>query len=320
MCTSSLQSARNKALDGGPLSIVVNQAAISPAVIFLACVLAFIGAGAGAGIGSAFALDEGEATKVGGELTRYGEKLAVVRNANAKVLAAAPQALSDLSTAWQRVAAAPSTRGFGAELTFTGIALAALALTAFGVRRATARLRAACGNDPVPARGAAGILGLDALDRIGVAAVAYLLIEFWCDIDTTNDLVAVALLWAFVRWWISLLLVQALLRPRQPQFRLLAMSDATARRPGRGRGAEVGIAGISVMPVPLRAQMPIESAQSSCLYRASSLLGRPAGASDSPPARISRRRGRRTWESCGLRAVSSRSSQSGSLGRSAHCC
>jgi hypothetical protein len=186
-----------------------------------------------------------------------------VRNANAKVLAAAPQALSDLSTAWQRVAAAPSTRGFGAELTFTGIALAALALTAFGVRRATARLRAACGNDPVPARGAAGILGLDALDRIAVAAVAYLLIEFWCDIDTTNDLVAVALLWAFVRWWISLLLVQALLRPRQPQFRLLAMSDATARAISWIAAVVlwIGIAGISVMPVLLRAQMPIESAQ-----------------------------------------------------------
>jgi len=96
-----------------------------------------------------------------------------------------------------------------------------------------------------------------------LAAAAYLLIEVWCDIDTTQDLVAVALLWAFVRWWITMLMVQALLRPRLPQFRLIPMRDETARAIVRIAAVVlwIGIFSISLMPVLLRAQLPIESAQ-----------------------------------------------------------
>lgn len=235
--------------------------AMTPAGLLLLVVLAFFGGGAG--IGPAAALDEEAATRVGGELARYGEKLAVLRNANASVLKAAPRVLDDLSAAWERVAALPSTRGFGAELAFSAGALGLLALVVAAARRATARLRFGALNDPLRARGAAKLLGLDALDRIAVAAVAYVLIELWCDIDTTQDLVAVALLWAFVRWWITMLMVQALLRPKHPQFRLIAMRDDTARAVARIAGVvlAIGIFSISLMPVLLRAGLPIASGQ-----------------------------------------------------------
>src|SRR5262245_20509618 len=137
--------------------------AMSPARFLLLVLLFFA---AGVGNEPAFAIDEEAATRVGGDLLRYGEKLAVLRDANAKVLKAAPRAFDDLAAAWQRVAAAPSTRGFGAELAFSSGALVVLLpLVVVAVRRATRRYRLACLDDALRARGAAGLLGLDVLDR-----------------------------------------------------------------------------------------------------------------------------------------------------------
>jgi small-conductance mechanosensitive channel len=235
--------------------------ALTPAGLLLAFILTF--SAAGAGIGEARAFDEVEATRVGGDLARYGEKLAVLRDANAKVLAAAPRVVSDLRAAWQRIASAPSSRGFTAELAFVTGALFLMTLAIAGVRRATRGPRIAFGKDALPARGGAGVFALDGFDRIAVACVAYLSIELWCDIDTTQDLLAVALVWAFVRWWIAMWLVQALLRPRQPQYRLIPMRDDTARVLTLIAAVAlwIGIFAISIMPVLLRAKMPIESAQ-----------------------------------------------------------
>jgi small-conductance mechanosensitive channel len=236
---------------------------ISPSVFLLLCV--FVAAGASPRVGAAEpgVASPAATTKVGGELLRYGEKLAVVRDANHKVLAAAPRVADDLAAAWRRVADGPTTRGFGAQLAFAGASLVLLSLVAFAMRRATARYRLLCDGDPVCSRGAAALFGLDVLDRIVVAACAYLLIELWCDIESTNDVVAVALLWAFVRWWILMLPVQALLRPRQPQFRLVPMGDDTALALTRVLAVVsfAGIVGISVIPVLLKAELPVTSAQ-----------------------------------------------------------
>ena len=257
------------------------------------------------------AIDEEAAKRVGGDLLHYGEKLAVLRDANARVLKAAPRAFGDLGAAWERVTQAPSTRGFGPELAFsTGALVVLLPLAVVAVRRATRRYRLACIGDSVRARGAAGLLGLDILDRIAVAALAYVLIELWCDIDTTQDLVAVALLWAFVRWWITMLMVQALLRPRLPQFRLIPMRDDTALALTRIAAVVLGIGifGISLMPVLLRMQLPIESGQFLVLVQglivaAGGLLGLAIyryreRASAEPSARQ-----RRIWFGAGLVAV-----------------
>ena len=283
--------------------------AMGPARFLLLVVLVLFAAGVGNE--PAFAIDEEAATRVGGDLLRYGEKLAVLRDANARVLKAAPRAFDDLAAAWERVRAAPSTRGFGAELAFSsGALLVILPLVVLAVRRATRRYRLACLDDSLRARGAAGLLGLDALDRIAVAAVAYVSIELWCDIDTTQDLVAVALLWAFVRWWITMLMVQALLRPRLPQFRLIPMRDDTALALTRIAAVvlAIGIFGISLMPVLLRMQIPIESAQFLALAQglivaAGGLLGLAIYRHRERASAETSARARRLWSGAGLVAV-----------------
>jgi small-conductance mechanosensitive channel len=203
------------------------------------------------------------ATRVGGDLAHYGEKLAVLRNANAKALAAARGTPAELAAAWQRIAQAPSTRGFGPQLGFIAGAFVLLAASVFLTRRLTARWRTACRADTLHARGAAGLLALDGLDRLVVAVLAYVAFEWWCDIETTQDFLAAALVWAAVRWWLALWVVQALLRPRDPEFRLVPMSDAAAAALSRLAAVTLflGIAAISVMPVLLRAQLPIPNAQ-----------------------------------------------------------
>jgi small-conductance mechanosensitive channel len=204
-----------------------------------------------------------EAIRVGGGLAGYGERLAVLRDANKKVLKAARDAPADLAAAWRRVSEAPSTRGFWPQVGFILVTYAAFALAVVAVRRATARRRQALRSDPLRARGAAGVLALDAFDRGVIAALAYVLFEWWCDFDTTQDHLAVGLIWAAVRWWAAMWVVTALLRPDEPELRLVPMGDAAARSLARLSGGLllIGIAGISVMPVLLRNQLPVPTGQ-----------------------------------------------------------
>lgn len=203
------------------------------------------------------------AKRVGGDFTAYGEKLAVVRDANAKAFKAARSVLGDLGAAWKRISEAPSTRGFWPQVGFIVASFVIFVLAVLGVRRATARWRGACAADALRTRGAAGVIALDGIDRLVVAGLAYWLFELWCDIETTQDYLAAALVWAAVRWWLFMWLVQVLLRPEEPALRLLPMADATARALTRVAAVSlaIGIAGISVMPVMLRAELPVASAQ-----------------------------------------------------------
>ena len=204
-----------------------------------------------------------QATRVGGDLNHYGEKLTILRDSSSKVFKTAPRAGQELGAAWQRIAEAPSTRGFVPELVFIVGAYVLFVLVVLGVRRATAKIRSRWRFDPVRTRGAAGVLALDALDRAVVAAVAYILFEQWCDFGTTQDFLAVALVWAGMRWWIVMWGVNALLRASEPELRLIPMSDACARALTWVIGVAlfIGYACISVMPVLLRAQLPTATAQ-----------------------------------------------------------
>jgi moderate conductance mechanosensitive channel len=204
-----------------------------------------------------------QATRVGGAFNEYGEKLTVLRDSSSKVFKSARNAGQELDAAWQRIAQAPSTRGFVPELLFIVGAYILFTLVVFGVRKASAGLRQRWRVDPLRSRGAAGVLGLDALDRAAVAAVAYILFEQWCDFGTTQDYLAVALVWAAMRWWIVMWGVIALLRASEPELRLIPMSDACARALTRLAGGVlfIGYAGISVMPVLLRAQLPTATGQ-----------------------------------------------------------
>jgi hypothetical protein len=204
-----------------------------------------------------------QATRVGGAFNEYGEKLTVLRDSSSKVFKSARTAGTELGAAWQRIAEAPSTRGFVPELIFVVGAFILFALVVFGVRKATANVRHRWRADPLRTRGAAGVLALDALDRAVVAAVGYILFEQWCDFGTTQDYLAVALVWAAMRWWIVMWGVNALLRASEPELRLIAMSDACARALTWVIGVAlfIGYACISVMPVLLRAQLPTATAQ-----------------------------------------------------------
>jgi hypothetical protein len=226
----------------------------------LGCSLAFVAPHAGAIEAD---LTPEQATRVGGDFSQIGEKLAVLRDSSSKVFKTAPRAGQELGAAWQRIAQAPSTRGFLPELIFVVGAYALFALVVFGVRRASAGIRQRWRFDPVRTRGAAGVLALDALDRAVVAAVGYILFEQWCDFGTTQDYLAVALVWAGMRWWIVMWGVNALLRASEPELRLIPMSDACARALTWviGGALFIGYVGISVMPVLLRAQLPTATAQ-----------------------------------------------------------
>ncbi|MGH8673505.1 MAG: mechanosensitive ion channel domain-containing protein [Burkholderiales bacterium] len=204
-----------------------------------------------------------QATRVGGDFNEYGEKLTVLRDSSSKVFNTAPRAGTELVAAWRRISEAPSTRGFFPELGFIVGSFLIFAIAVFGVRRATAKVRQRWRTDALRARGAGGVLALDALDRAVVAALAYILFEQWCDFGTTQDYLAVALVWAAVRWWIAMWVVLALLRPGEPELRLVPIGDACALALSRLAGVVlfIGYAGISVMPVLLRAQLAIPTAQ-----------------------------------------------------------
>ena len=62
------------------------------------------------------ALDPEQATHVGGDLTTMGKRLATLQESGAKVIAAAPGAWAELTTALQRIAEARDARDFGAQL------------------------------------------------------------------------------------------------------------------------------------------------------------------------------------------------------------
>jgi len=204
-----------------------------------------------------------QATRVGGDFSEYGEKLATLRDANKTVFKAARDAPAEFALAWQRIAEAPSTRGFWPEVGFIFASFAIFALAVYGLRRATRRWREQFSADALSSRGAAAVLALDGADRLVVAGLAYVLFELWCDFGTTQDYLAVALVWAAVRWWIAMWVVEALLRPDRSDLRLLHMGDASARALARTAAVFlfIGFAGISVMPVLLRAQLPIPTGQ-----------------------------------------------------------
>ena len=204
-----------------------------------------------------------QATRVGGEFNEYGEKLAILRDANKKVFKAARDTPAEFTAAWQRISEAPSTRGFWPEVGFIFASFAIFALAVYGLRRATRRWRDRFSADALSSRGAAAVLALDGADRLVVAAVAYFLFELWCDFGTTQDYLAVALVWAAVRWWIAMWVVEALLRPDRSDLRLVHMWDASARVLARIAAVFlfIGFAGISVMPVLLRAELPVATGQ-----------------------------------------------------------
>jgi small-conductance mechanosensitive channel len=209
------------------------------------------------------ALTPEQATQVGGQLRETGARLAALQASALKVADAAPGTGAALVAALEHIASAPASRSVERQGLLLALSLALLAALVLGFRRGLRRASVAAETDPLPARGAARQLAIDAADRGIVAVAGYVLVETVFAGDGLADLLALALVWGGVRWWIAMLLLEALLRPSRPAFRLIAMSDKAARDVKALAGATVlfGFAGISVMPVLLRAGLPIPAGQ-----------------------------------------------------------
>ena len=209
------------------------------------------------------ALTPEQATQVGGALRETGARLAALQASAVKVADAAPGTGAALAAALEQISRSPGSRHFGGQLALLALALAAMVALVLVFRRAMRRALIAIGSDPQPARGAVGQLAVDAGDRIVVAVAGYLLVAGMFAGGSLPDLLALAFVWAGVRWWIAMLLVEALLRPSRAAFRLIAMSDPAARRVKALIAPTIllGFTGISVMPVLLRAGLPVPVGQ-----------------------------------------------------------
>ena len=212
---------------------------------------------------SSHALTPEEATHVGGDLKHAGAKLATLQEATGKVIDIAPSTLGELSDAVNRIvdSRGPRTGTHNAWLALLSLAIVGALMLAY--RRATAKMRQKRLQDPLHARGAAGLMALDIGYWAVMAASAYVLVEILFHGDHHQSLMMVAILWAFVRWRLFVLLLDIVLRPRLPAYRLIAMSDGAALQVKWiiALATLAGIFGISVMPVLLRAGLPIPAGQ-----------------------------------------------------------
>ena len=209
------------------------------------------------------ALTPEQATRVGGGLSEAQTRLVTLQEAALKTVAAVPETWPALAAAVQRISQSSGSGGIAGLLSRPAFALVLIALLVIVYRRGLQRARRSIDADPQPARAAAWLLAMDAGDRAIVAVAAFAWAETVFSSGSLHDLFALALLWTVVRWRVAMWLVEALLRPSRPAFRLIAMSDAAARQVKAIVGVTilVGFAGISVMPVLLRAGLPIPAGQ-----------------------------------------------------------
>ncbi len=214
-------------------------------------------------VSPAHALTPEEATRVGGDLMTAKQKLATLQAAAAKVRDAAPVAFGELANAFGRIRDAHSAEErsrlpwLALLVLLTGSALVAL------VQHFTRRWRARFLADELQARGAAGTMLLEGAGWLVLAAFAYLVIEFVFGGTGQQDLIVVAVIWGVVRWRLLVWMLDVVLRPSLPAWRLIHMDDAAARQVKWLIGAVtfVAIVGISVMPVLLRAGLPVPVGQ-----------------------------------------------------------
>ncbi|HLX80332.1 MAG TPA: mechanosensitive ion channel domain-containing protein [Burkholderiales bacterium] len=204
-----------------------------------------------------------QATHVGGDLTSLGKRLAALQEESAKVIAAAPGTYGELEAALGRIHDARGKRDVTTNTWLGIVSLVLLWVAVVGFRRATAPARERSLSDPLRARGAAILFAYEVAGWAIFAVGAYAVIDFCFDSDAHQELFWVGVLWALVRWRLFMLLIDVVLRPHAPGFRLIAMSDGAARQIKAILAVVIliGLVGISVMPVLLRAGLPIPAGQ-----------------------------------------------------------
>jgi small-conductance mechanosensitive channel len=203
--------------------------------------------------------------RVGGLLGALDARAEVLRAAGADVLAALPRLPAELAAAVGRIA---DDAPWGPLQLLLVIAAAAASAAAMLLVRA--RLRGVAGRAaeaPWAIRGAAAAILCDAAERLAFAGVALAATGLLFGGGTLGEQLGVAALWALVRTGLILLAADAALRPQAARLRLLPVSDDDARRLRAVAAAAllVGVGGISVVPVLLRAGLAIEHAQALAL-------------------------------------------------------
>ena len=212
---------------------------------------------------TAHALTAEEATRVGGDLHFVGQRLAALQEATATVIDKAPMALDELQAALSQIVTTQGPGVSSRNLWLGLLAIVVLGIVMLAYRRITRRWRAGGIEDPLRARGAARLVALDAGAWAVLAAAAYLFVEIHFQGAHHTNLLVVAILWAVVRWRMFVFLLDIVLRPGLPAFRLIAMPDHAALQVKWivSSVVFVGIFGISVMPVLLRAGLDHHAGQ-----------------------------------------------------------
>ncbi len=119
---------------------------------------------------------------------------------------------------------------------------------------------------PGPVR-AAGVIGLDLVDRIVVAVVAGIGASvFPISYDVMSQF-GQAILFAGAIWWTIMLLVEVLLRPKTPRLRLVSIDDRSAKFAWRLAGAVTAamLAVNKLLPLLIGSGLPVPHAQAIAL-------------------------------------------------------
>jgi hypothetical protein len=193
--------------------------------------------------------------------TVLASRFAVARASAAAMIAAIPDLVPAAAAALGGFAG-PHGGPLGGFLLVLALA-ATLALpigATLAARLATRRARwrlAAPANDAQAnhARARAGralaTLALEAIDRIVLVLAAWACAGLFLAADTAQGRLGAVMLAVAVKWWLTMLVVTALLQPGAPALRLVPVDDTTARALRRLAGVAVLVLEVTVALLPL---------------------------------------------------------------------
>ena len=211
-----------------------------------------------------------EAQRVGGDMARVrqgagelAQRLHAVRDALEGIEAALPSMGSELMKVQAAIAAGRAERELAGNALLALGVLAVLIALRLVWQKLTRRLRQACIDGPTRSRGAAGLALIDLGDWAVFSGGAWVAIRLFFDANDLQALMFMAILSALVRWLLFRKFLKIALRPELPAFRLFAMPDAAAAQVMRlfSGGVLIGFLMIGVMPVLLRAGLPVPNGQ-----------------------------------------------------------